>query len=59
MLAASSQEEKNKWLEDIQRAIMMIKEDDPVIAEGVGIGVLYPSLKSNSEILFITNINLK
>ncbi|KAK2179155.1 hypothetical protein NP493_509g01014 [Ridgeia piscesae] len=43
LLAASSQEEKDKWLEDLQTAIVMATDVD---AQNQ---VLYPSLKSNSS----------
>lgn len=44
IVAASSQEEKDKWMEDLRKAIAAAssRDDDPVKS-------LYSSLKSNSE----------
>ena len=40
----SSQEEKDKWLEDIQTAILFAKDETRTQTK-----VLYPSLQSNSQ----------
>ena len=44
VVAASSQEEKEKWMTDLRRAIQnsSLERDDDV-------KILYPSLKSNSK----------
>ena len=43
LVAASSQEEKDKWVEDLQSAITIAKD------RGDGEKIQYPSLKSNSK----------
>ena len=47
VLAASSEEEKDKWQEDLKLGIQLAKEKGDDI--GTGSKIQYPSLKSNSK----------
>ena len=47
VVAASSEEEKDKWQEDLKQAITQAKDSKEDI--GTGTKIQYPSLKSNSE----------
>ena len=48
VVAASTPEERDKWVSDLRQAVAVVAELDSGPGSGPSCRVLYPSLKSNS-----------